>query len=99
VTDPRSQDGIRGPNLRSSLRRDLRRYSQREPGNRTFWQSLGVLGAVGWPIVLATVGGALLGRWLDARWNTGIRFTLFFMMGGVVGGGAVAWHLIQPHSR
>ena len=90
------QNGGRRGDLRASLERDLRRYGRREPGNRTFWESIGVLGSVGWPIVLATVGGALAGRWLDGRWATGIRFTLLLLIAGAAAGAAMAWHLIQP---
>jgi ATP synthase protein I len=92
-------NGVRRPDLRATLQRDLQRYGHREPGNRTFWQSLSVLGSVGWPVVLTTVGGALAGRWLDERWNTGIRFTLMLLVVGAIAGAAMAWHLVQPRSR
>lgn len=94
-----SEKDVRRADLRASLQRDLRRYDRREPGNRTFWQSLSVLGSVGWPIVMATVGGALAGRWLDARWSTGIRFTLMLLVGGAIVGAAIVWHVIQPRPR
>ena len=60
---------------RASLKRDLNRLEHRELGDASFWRSLGVIGAVGWPIVIATVGGALAGRWLHAHWNTGFGLT------------------------
>ena len=47
-------------NVQHSVKRDFSRHARREEGHRTFWQSLGMLGMVGWPIALATVGGALL---------------------------------------
>lgn len=88
--------GGRRPDPRESLRRDLSRYAHREAGDRSFWQSLSVLGAVGWPIVIATVGGALAGRWLHARWETGIWLTGLLVAVGAAVGMAIAWHLIQP---
>jgi ATP synthase protein I len=82
--------------VRESLDRDLGRYARRERDASSFWRSLGVLGSVGWPIVLAAVGGALAGRWLDARYDSGIRFTLGLLTAGVSVGVAVAWHLVRP---
>ena len=84
---------------REGLRRDLRRYAQRDPSDRSFWQSLGVLGAGGWPIVLASVGGALIGRWLHAQWDTGSWLTAVLVGVGAAGGMTVAWQLIQPRRR
>ena len=57
-----------------------------------------MLGMVGWPISLGSVGGALLGRYLDTRLNTGLRFTLMLMTTGVLVGCFVAWKTVmQKH--
>ena len=87
------------PDPQERLSRDLRRYADREQGDASFWQSLSVLGAVGWPIVIATVGGALAGRWLHGRWDTGIWLTALLVAVGAAVGMAVAWQLIQPRQR
>jgi len=88
-------DNLRRPDLRQAVRHDLRRYRQREQGHGAFWRSLRVLGAVGWSIVLTTVGGAMLGRYLDHLLNSGLRMTLTLIFVGVILGMAVAWNLIQ----
>ncbi len=77
--------------LRDAVRSDSARRTRREPGSRTFWQSLGVLGMVGWPIALASIAGVLLGRWLDHRWATGPQFTLLSLLVGVAVGCYAAW--------
>jgi len=87
---------VRRPDLRARMGRDLDRYSRRERDASSFWRSLGVIGSVGWPIVLGGVGGALAGRWLDAHWNMGIRITLTLLVAGVALGAAIAWHLVRP---
>jgi ATP synthase protein I len=92
---PGGEEGRR-PDLKARFGRDLDRFARREPEASSFWRSLGLLGSVGWPIVLATVGGALAGRWLDAHWDSGIRFTLAFLVGGACVGAAIAWHLVRP---
>ena len=81
-------------NVQHSVKRDFSRHARREEGHRTFWQSLGMLGMVGWPIALATVGGALLGRYLDNRFETGVRFTLMLLTAGAIVGSYVAWRAL-----
>ena len=93
MTDHTS-DNLRRPDLNERFQRDLKRYRKREPGHRSFWRSMSVLGAVGWPIVLLTAGGAILGHWLDTRWDTGVRLTLMLVTLGAVIGSAAAWHMI-----
>jgi ATP synthase protein I len=68
--------------------------ARRDPHNRSFWRSLNVLGMVGWPIVIAVLGGTFLGRYLDRRWDTGIQFTLMLMMVGLMIGCFAAWKSI-----
>jgi ATP synthase protein I len=77
--------------LRGAMRKDSARLARREPGSRTFWRSLGVLGMVGWPIALASIAGVLLGRWLDSHWHTRPQFTLLFLVVGVAIGCYTAW--------
>jgi ATP synthase protein I len=83
---------------RAAIRRDAQRIERRERGNRSFWQSLGVLGMVGWPIALGATGGVMLGRWLDLRLQSGIRYTLMLMAAGLLLGCLAAWKsLTQKH--
>ena len=90
---------FRRPDPRARLKRDLNRLERREAGDASFWHSLGVIGAVGWPIVIATVGGALAGRWMHAHWHTGFGLTALLVGAGAVLGMVVVWRLIQPRSR
>ena len=100
-TDPRSPadafpTAIAGSrrNLPASLQRDLSRHARREPGFGTFWRSMAVLGAVGWPIALLAVGGAFLGRWLDLQLRSGIRCTLMLITVGAALGCWQAWRTV-----
>lgn len=96
MNSPTDDTSRRDP--RGAIRRDASRLERRERGHRSFWQSLGVLGMVGWPIALATTGGILLGRWLDLQQQTGIRYTLLLLAVGLLLGCFTAWKsLTQRH--
>jgi ATP synthase protein I len=73
--------------------RAIRQQTERAQGARrlTFWQGLGLIGAIGWMVSLPAVLGALLGRWLDARYASGIFWTLSLLMLGLSLGCASAW--------
>lgn len=75
-------------------RRDLDRRRRREPGGR-FWQAVALIGSVGWPIVLLATGGAMLGRWADGRWDTGVRFTLMLLSAGTALGTWIAFRSVR----
>lgn len=85
------EDPKRG-DVRRAVERDFRIHSHRDSSPRAFWRYLRVLGSVGWPIALLSVGGALLGHWLDLRWNTGVRWALVLLTCGVTAGSWIAWH-------
>ena len=63
---------------RERTQRDLERLSRRN-AKSSFWRSLALIGSVGWPIVLLTTGGGVLGHYLDSRFGTGARFTLLLL--------------------
>lgn len=73
--------------------REIRRQAERARTGRhlTFWQGLGLVGAIGWMVSLPAVLGALLGRWLDARFASGIFWTLSLLVLGLAIGCASAW--------
>ncbi|HTO90705.1 MAG TPA: AtpZ/AtpI family protein [Candidatus Sulfotelmatobacter sp.] len=91
MSAPRAE---RGGKARDRTRRDLDRLDRREPGGR-FWQSLALIGSVGWPIVLFATGGALLGHLLDRHWSSGIRFTLMLLTIGTAIGCFAAYRAVR----
>lgn len=95
----RETAGAARPDARRSLERDVGRLARREPAADSFWRSLGVLGTVGWSIALPAAVGAWLGHRLDGRLGTGVRFTLMFLVAGVMLGSAVAWRVVREHRR
>lgn len=88
------KQSLRRPDVRDRTRSDVDRYRRREPSDR-LWRSLALVGSVGWPVVLLATGGALLGRHLDGRYGSGIRFTLILLTLGTVVGTALAFRSVR----
>lgn len=90
----RDSDRFRRDDPRGRTRRDIDHLRRRETGAR-LWRSLALIGSVGWPIVLLATGGALLGRWLDQRWQTGVHFTLMLLTLGTAVGSFIAYRALR----
>lgn len=87
------------PDARRSLERDVGRLKRREPSAASFWRSLSVLGTVGWSISLPAVAGAWLGHRLDLKFESGVQFTLMFLVAGVMLGSVIAWRVVREHRK
>lgn len=87
-------DPLHRPDTRDRTKRDVERFRRRDPSGK-FWRSLALLGSVGWPIVLLSTGGAFLGRWLDLRFETGVRFTLIVLTVGTAIGSFLAYRTLK----
>lgn len=75
--------------------REQRARRWEEEGERPLWMNLSMVGALGWLIVMPTLLGVLIGRWLDETFETGILFTGAMIFLGVCLGGSLAWRRIN----
>jgi ATP synthase protein I len=71
-------------------RHAARMKAQRDHPGPSPLRGLGMFGAVGWAIVVPTVGGAFLGHWLDGVAPQGFSWTIALILGGVVLGAFLA---------
>jgi len=76
------------------LRRERRERWQRE-GERSLAQNLAMIGALGWTIVIPTLIGLFVGRWLDRTLDSGIFWTLGLLVLGLAVGCTLAWKRMQ----
>jgi len=67
----------------------------RRTGERSLWQNVSMIGALGWLIVTPTLLGIAIGRWLDLRFGTGIFWSGALIMLGAALGGYLAWQRIE----
>lgn len=82
------------------IRRDAERM-QRARARTGFspLRGLSAFGVVGWSVALPTVGGALLGLWLDRVLPQAFAWTLALILGGLVLGLIVAWDWLARENR
>jgi ATP synthase protein I len=77
------------------MRRSVKRFEQRRrrwraDGGRTLVTAVTITG-IGWLVVVPSLAGFAFGRWIDARYGTGIVFAAGLGMLGLVLGCAAAW--------
>jgi len=73
----------------------LRELRRKQAGEQPIWKNLSMIGGFGWLIIVPTLLGVLLGRWLDQTLATGILFSSALIFLGVVVGGYFVWQRIN----
>ena len=63
------------------------------------WFGLGMMGIIGWSIVVPTLLGAAIGLWLDTHYPLGHSWTLALLVAGLLLGCFNAWHWVQKEER
>jgi ATP synthase protein I len=66
---------------------------------QTVWSGLGMMGLVGWSVVIPTLLGAALGIWLDKHHPGGHSWTLMLLAIGLGLGCFNAWHWVEKENR
>ncbi|MEO8142983.1 MAG: AtpZ/AtpI family protein [Betaproteobacteria bacterium] len=76
--------------------RKLRARRNAAPG---VWFGLGMMGLIGWSVVVPTLLGAALGLWLDKHHAGAHSWTLALLVAGLVIGCFNAWHWVDKEDR
>ena len=85
------KDNLFARQVEAKAARKLRAQRARGKG---VWFGLGMSGLIGWSVAMPTIGGAMLGLWLDGRHPGGRSWTLMLLVAGLVIGCANAWHWV-----
>ncbi len=96
-TDKSEQDnGAFGPlsPKRVADRAERIKRARRE-GDRGFWQNVGLIGSIGWMVILPAIGGGFLGRYIDRKAAGGISWALTLLVVGMAAGCYGAWRHIR----
>ena len=74
-----------------SAERKLKARREKSEAARIVWSGLGIMGLIGWSVVIPTLLGAGLGVWLDRRYPMSHSWTLTLLFLGLIGG-----ELLEP---
>ena len=79
--------------LRIKKRAELLQQGKRDKG-RAFWKYVGLIGAVGWGVVVPMLAGIFMGRFIDRHAGTMYRWTLGLLCLGLAVGCYNAWRMV-----
>jgi ATP synthase protein I len=79
--------------------KEKRKAKARQDKTRGIWFGMGMMGTIGWSVVIPTLIGIALGLWLDARYPGPISWTLTFLSVGLAVGCANAWYWVKKEQK
>jgi len=88
------------PDFQSEIpRKAARKLKARSHRPRDVWFGLGMMGAVGWSVVVPAVAGTALGLWLDRVLPGNHPWTLTFLVFGLFIGCWTAWLWVEKERK
>ena len=76
-----------------------RKLKARRNARQGVWFGLGMMGLIGWSVVVPTLLGTAFGIWLDRRHQGSYSWTLMLMVIGLVIGCLNAWHWVVKEDK
>jgi ATP synthase protein I len=97
-----SQGGLSRP--KPSLSQEVgakaaRKLRARRNPAQGVWFGLGMMGLIGWSVVIPTLLGAALGIWLDGHYPGKHAWTLALLVAGLAIGCFNAWHWVAKEDK
>ena len=77
----------------------VRKLKARRNPSQGVWFGLGMMGLIGWSVVVPTLLGAALGIWLDNHHQGSHSWTLMLLVIGLVIGCVNAWHWVGKEDK
>jgi ATP synthase protein I len=95
---------IKGAKERAAFSREVgakakRKLRARRNAGRGVWFGLGMMGLIGWSVVIPTLLGAAVGIWLDKRHPGSHSWTLALLVAGLVVGCMNAWQWVVKEEK
>lgn len=63
------------------------------------WFGLGMMGLIGWSVVIPTLLGVAFGIWIDSRQSGSYSWTLMLMISGLFVGCLHAWYWVDKEDK
>lgn len=98
MTDPSGKDPDR--NFADQVRNKAnRRIKARLNSSGGVWFGLGMMGLIGWSVVVPTLLGAALGQWIDSQHADNRSWTLALLVAGLLLGCWNAWRWVSNQDK
>ena len=78
---------------------EARKLRIQRKGSQSAWFGLGMSGLIGWSVAVPTLGGIMLGVWLDRRYPGGFSWTIALLFAGLFVGCANAWYWVAQQDK
>jgi ATP synthase protein I len=99
MSDPPHKKPDKAPDLAAQIGAKAARKLKARQSTQGVWFGLGMMGLVGWSVVVPTLVGAALGIWLDTHHPGRHPWTLALLVVGLVIGCLNAWHWIAKEDQ
>jgi ATP synthase protein I len=99
MSDKPEVESAKDPLSREIGAKATRKLNARRNSGKGVWFGLGMMGLIGWSVVVPTLLGAAFGIWLDNRHPGDYSWTLMLLVTGLVIGCANAWHWVAKEDR
>jgi len=80
-------------------RKEERKIRSLKEGKNKVWFGLGMMGVIGWSVVVPSLLGALLGLWLDKNYPQSFSWTLSLLIAGLMVGAMIAWYWVDKEDK
>ena len=87
------------PSLAEQVAAKAARKQKARQNPQHVWFGLGMMGLIGWSVVVPTLLGAALGIWLDKHHPGGRSWTLALLVGGLAIGCLNAWFWVAKEEK
>ncbi len=85
-----------GREVRAKADRKLNARRNPAPG---VWSGLGMMGLIGWSVVVPTLLGTAIGSWVDNRFPGRYSWTLMLLLAGLAVGCLNAWQWVAKEEK
>ena len=75
--------------------KEARKIKGKSQKDGSIWFGLGVVGIVGWSVVIPTLIGTAIGLWIDGTWPSRFSWALMLLILGVALGCLNAWYWVN----
>jgi ATP synthase protein I len=100
MTNPKGKASEAGqPTLAGGRREGGAQAQGAAQSTRRVWFGLGMMGLIGWSVVIPTLLGAALGLWLDEQLSGRHSWTLALLVAGLTLGCFNAWHWVAKEDK